>query len=100
MEIEFGAPGTIMPPADKAVEFARRAEADLAGTLLLQWPWAVRSYEEMAQALATQGLYVNVHVEMTPAIDAFLAQVGRVDIESLGLEHQLNALRCGAIVFD
>ena len=28
MEIEFGAPGTIMPPADKAVEFAQRAEAD------------------------------------------------------------------------
>ncbi len=28
MEIEFGAPGTIMPPADKAVENARRAEAD------------------------------------------------------------------------
>ena len=36
MEIEFGAPGTIMPPADKAVEFARRAEAD--GYESIWWP--------------------------------------------------------------
>lgn len=28
MEFEFGAPGTIMPPADRAIEMARRAEAD------------------------------------------------------------------------
>ena len=36
MEIEFGAPGTIMPPADKAVENARRAEAD--GYESIWWP--------------------------------------------------------------
>ena len=36
MEIEFGAPGTIMPPADKAVDFARRAEAD--GYESIWWP--------------------------------------------------------------
>ena len=36
MEFEFGAPGTIMPPADKAVEFARRAEAD--GYESIWWP--------------------------------------------------------------
>ena len=40
-----------------------------------------------------------VIVELTE-IDAFLAQVGRVDIEALGLQHQLDTLRCGAIVFD
>jgi len=36
MEIEFGAPGTIMPPADRAVELARRAEAD--GYESIWWP--------------------------------------------------------------
>ena len=36
MEIEFGAPGTIMPPADKAVELAQRAEAD--GYDSIWWP--------------------------------------------------------------
>ena len=36
MEIEFGAPGTIMPPADKAIENARRAEAD--GYESIWWP--------------------------------------------------------------
>ncbi len=33
-------------------------------------------------------------------IDAFLAEIGRVDVEVLGLEHQLDALRCSAVVFD
>ena len=32
-------------------------------------------------------------------IDAFLAEVGRIDVEVLGLEHQLDALRGGAVVF-
>jgi len=36
MEIEFGAPGTIMPPADKAIDFARRAEAE--GYESIWWP--------------------------------------------------------------
>jgi len=36
VEIEFGAPGTIMPPADKAVEMAKRAEAD--GYDSIWWP--------------------------------------------------------------
>jgi hypothetical protein len=33
-------------------------------------------------------------------VDAFLAEIGRVDIEPFGLEHQLDALRRGAIVLD
>src|SRR5437773_2526024 len=36
MEIEFGAPGTIMPPADKAVDNALRAERD--GYDSIWWP--------------------------------------------------------------
>ena len=30
----------------------------------------------------------------------FLAQIGRIDVEALRLEHQLDALRGGAVVFD
>ena len=33
-------------------------------------------------------------------IYAFLAEVGRIDVEAFGLEHQLDALRRGAIVLD
>ena len=33
-------------------------------------------------------------------IDAFFAEVGRVDVEALGLEHQLDALRGRAVVFN
>ena len=33
-------------------------------------------------------------------IDAFLAEIGRIDVEALGLEHQLDALRRRAVVFD
>jgi len=36
----------------RGVSFADLAEADLAATVLLQIPWAIRSYEEMAAALA------------------------------------------------
>ncbi len=33
-------------------------------------------------------------------IDPFLAEIGRVHVEALGFEHQLDRLRCGAIVFN
>ena len=33
-------------------------------------------------------------------IDAFLAEVGHVDVEILGFEHQLDALGRGAVVLD
>ncbi len=33
-------------------------------------------------------------------IDAFFAEIGRIDVEALGLEHQLDALRRGAVVFN
>ena len=33
-------------------------------------------------------------------VDAFFAEIGRVDVEALGLEHQLDALRRRAIVLD
>lgn len=45
-------PGVRQLFTHRGVGFADLAEADLAATLLLQLPWAVRSYEEMAEALA------------------------------------------------
>jgi hypothetical protein len=33
-------------------------------------------------------------------IDPFLTEIGGVDDEALGFEHQLNRLRSGAIVFN
>ena len=33
-------------------------------------------------------------------IDALFAEVRRVDVEILGLEHQFDALRGGAVIFD
>jgi hypothetical protein len=44
-------PGVRQLFSHRGVAFADLAEADLAATLLLQLPWAVRSYEEMAEAL-------------------------------------------------
>jgi hypothetical protein len=43
-----GSPGMREAFSHRGVAFADLASADLAGTLLLQLPWAVRSYEEMA----------------------------------------------------
>jgi hypothetical protein len=45
-------PGVREGFAHRGVAFADLAAPDLAATLLLQLPWAVRSYEEMAEALA------------------------------------------------
>jgi hypothetical protein len=39
--------------AHRGVSFADLAEADLAATMLLQLPWAVRCYEEMANVAAS-----------------------------------------------
>ena len=33
-------------------------------------------------------------------IDAFFTEVGGIDVEAFGFEHQLDALRCRAIVFN
>src|SRR6185295_9190286 len=46
-----GSPGMREAFSHRGVAFADLAVADLAGTLLLQLPWAVRSYEEMAAVL-------------------------------------------------
>src|SRR5437879_2368240 len=42
-------------------------------------PEDMATFRKIAQALATQGIYVNVHVEMTLAIDAFLDQYAEIN---------------------
>src|SRR5262249_22053277 len=42
----------------------------------------------------------NVVVIELAEVDALLAQVRGVDVKPLGLEHQLDALRCCAVVLD
>jgi glycosyltransferase involved in cell wall biosynthesis len=46
-----GSPGMREAFSHRGVAFDDLAAPDLAGTLLLQLPWAVRSYEEVAEAL-------------------------------------------------
>jgi len=46
-----GSPGLREAFSHRGVAFDDLAGPDLAGTLLLQLPWAVRSYEEVAEAL-------------------------------------------------
>jgi glycosyltransferase involved in cell wall biosynthesis len=46
-----GSPGMREAFSHRGVAFEDLAGPDLAGTLLLQLPWAVRSYEEVAEAL-------------------------------------------------
>ena len=46
-----GSPGMREAFSHRGVAFHDLAAPDLAGTLLLQLPWAVRSYEEVAEAL-------------------------------------------------
>src|SRR5215467_7777289 len=42
----------------------------------------------------------DVVVVKLAEIDAFFAQIGGVDVEALGLEHQLNRLSGGAVVLN
>src|SRR5580704_13409961 len=42
----------------------------------------------------------NVVVVDLAEIDPFFPKVSRIDVEALGLEHQLDRLRCCAVVFD
>ena len=42
----------------------------------------------------------NVVVVDFAEVDAFLAEIRRIDVEALGLQHRLDRLRRGAIVFN
>ncbi len=89
MDIELGVPGQIMPPADKALQFAQRAESD--GFDAVWWPdhlmnWFPDSiWTEDISPLTT---YQRVHTHFDPLI--MMSAIGS----------QLERTRVGVVVTD
>jgi glycosyltransferase involved in cell wall biosynthesis len=70
------------------VRFFDLAAADLAGTLLLQIPWAVRSYEEMSQALQElRPSVVCLYAESSGWGRAAVAACRAHGVPSVGIQH-------------
>jgi glycosyltransferase involved in cell wall biosynthesis len=81
-------PGVREAFAHRGVSFADLAGADLAATLLLQLPWAVRSYEEMAEALATlRPAACCLYAESSGWGRAAVAACRAAGVPSLALQH-------------
>jgi hypothetical protein len=81
-------PGMQVAFSHRGVGFADMAEADLAGTLLLQVPWAVRAYEEIAAALrATRPGVVCLYAESSGLGRAALAACRAAGVPTLGIQH-------------
>lgn len=68
MRVHLGAPGRIMPPADKAIEFARRAEAD--GFDAIWWPCHLMGWTPDSMwtedVTALRGYQANPHMYFEP----------------------------------
>ena len=75
----------------------RREGADLAFSY--QTDKLKGRVEDMASELGSS-IVLPLDVADDSQIDAFFAQVGRVNVEILRLQHQFDALGGGAIVFD
>ena len=76
------------PSRHRGVPFADLAEADLAGTLLLQLPWAVRSYEEMAAVLArVRPAAVCLYAESSGWGRAALAACRAAGVPTVAIQH-------------
>lgn len=74
--------------AYRGVRFDDLALPDLAGTLLLQVPWAVRCYEEMASVLArAQPGVVCLYAESSGWGRAALAACRAAAVPTLGIQH-------------
>jgi hypothetical protein len=72
----------------KGVAFADLAGEDLAGSLLLQIPWAVRCYEEMSEALAaTRPSVVCLYAESSGWGRAAVAACRAHGVKTLGIQH-------------
>jgi len=84
MRVTLGAPGRIMPPADKAIEFARRAEQD--GFDAMWWPchlmgWIPDSvWTEDVTELAKYQDNPHVHFEPLMMMGAAGAATERIDL--------------------
>jgi hypothetical protein len=71
-----------------AVSFGDLAEPDLAATLLLQVPWAVRSYEEIERALAhVRPAAVCLYAESSGWGRATLAAARAASVPTVALQH-------------
>ncbi|HET7292533.1 MAG TPA: CDP-glycerol glycerophosphotransferase family protein [Vicinamibacteria bacterium] len=72
----------------RGVAFLDLAQRDLAATLLLQLPWAVRSYEEMSAALeATRPGLVLLYAESSGWGRAAVAACRAQGVPTLALQH-------------
>jgi hypothetical protein len=83
-----GSPGVREAFAHRGVTFADMSAPDLAGTMLLQLPWAVRSREEMAAALATvRPAVLCLYAETSGWGRAAVAAAREAGVPSLALQH-------------
>jgi hypothetical protein len=72
----------------RGVGFADLAGPDLAGTLLRQLPWAVRSYEEMTEALkATRPAVVCLYAESSGWGRAAIAACRAAGVPTVAIQH-------------
>jgi glycosyltransferase involved in cell wall biosynthesis len=72
----------------RGVRFADLSEADLAATVLLQLPWAIRSYEEMAAVLAVvRPAVVCLYAESSGWGRAALAACRAAGVPSVAVQH-------------
>ena len=74
--------------AHRGVSFADLSEPDLAATVLLQLPWAIRSYEEMAAALqAVRPAVVCLYAESSGWGRAALAACRAARVPTVAVQH-------------
>ena len=72
----------------RGVAFADLSEADLAATVLLQLPWAIRSYEEMAAVLeAVRPAVVCLYAESSGWGRAALAACRAARVPAVAVQH-------------
>jgi hypothetical protein len=72
----------------RGVTFADLSEADLAATLLLQLPWAIRSYEEMAAVLdVVRPSVVCLYAESSGWGRAALAACQAAHVPAVAVQH-------------
>jgi hypothetical protein len=72
----------------RGVSFADLSEADLAATVLLQIPWAIRSYEEMAAVLETvRPAVICLYAESSGWGRAALAAARAARVPAVAVQH-------------
>jgi hypothetical protein len=88
LDLLLGSPALQQAFSHRGARFFDLAAPDLAGTLLLQIPWAVRSYEEMSEALrATRPGVVCLYAESSGWGRAAVAACRAQGVPTLGIQH-------------